>query len=56
LCIGFDLQTSDLDTKCREDGLIIPDQLNGRQVLFPALDIEKKQIDEGVEIMRKHYQ
>lgn len=54
LCIGFDVKNKEIETKCRDDGLIIS-TLGSRITLFPSLDVDKKQINQAVEIIKKHY-
>jgi len=54
LCIGFDLPKKDFALRCLKDGLLLS-ELGGRVLLFPALDVSKKEIDKAVSIMKKNF-
>jgi acetylornithine/succinyldiaminopimelate/putrescine aminotransferase len=54
LCIGFAEKRSGTDLRCLKNGLILT-ALEGRVVLFPPLDISKKEIDTAVKIISEQY-
>lgn len=52
LCVGFEAQNSFRDD-CQKDCLIIVSLCN-RAMLFPSLNVTKKEVDNAVKIMQKH--
>ncbi len=53
LCIGFDVPNHLMAEQCLEDGLIVAGA-GRRAMLFPALDVGKKEIDSAVAVLKKH--
>ncbi|MBI5390953.1 aspartate aminotransferase family protein [Candidatus Woesearchaeota archaeon] len=53
LCIGFNEPKKGTEIRCRKNGLMVS-SINNRIVLFPALDVTKKEIDQATEILRKN--
>ncbi|MBI5064774.1 aspartate aminotransferase family protein [Candidatus Woesearchaeota archaeon] len=54
LCIGFNCANKNMEMDCFKDKLLLS-YINNRTVLFPALDVKKKEMDEAVEIVRKNH-
>lgn len=52
LCVGVDCTNKNIEQECLRDGLLVS-HVNGRLVLFPALDVSKEEMDAAVEIVRK---
>ncbi len=62
LCVGFNTKNENIREECLNDGLIISTTAvrnsriyKNRVMLFPALDVSKKEIDEAVNIIKKHF-
>jgi len=54
LCIGFDINNPNLESDCRNDGLLISG-MGKRAVIFPALDIGKDEIEKAVKIIENNF-
>ncbi|MDD5147905.1 MAG: aspartate aminotransferase family protein [Candidatus ainarchaeum sp.] len=54
LCIGFETKNPQIKRACLKDGLIIG-EIENRVVLFPPLEIQKKEIDKAAGIIRKNF-
>ena len=52
LCVGFDQKNSDFEKDCLEQGMIVY-SFNTKVVLFPSLEVSKKEIDRAVEIIKE---
>jgi len=62
LCVGFDTKSPNYRKDCFKDDLIISDTgarnsyiYKSRAILFPALDASKKELDKGIEILKKNF-
>ncbi|MCC7570202.1 aspartate aminotransferase family protein [Candidatus Micrarchaeota archaeon] len=53
LCIGIKEENPGTETRCRDAGLIIS-ALEGKLVLFPALDVSKTDMDKGLQILKEN--
>lgn len=54
LCIGFDVEKKNFEAACLKDGLLLS-VIGDRAVLFPALNVAKKDIDNAVKIIGRNY-
>jgi len=54
LCIGFETKNPKIKRACLRAGLIIG-EIENRAVLLPPLEIQRKEIDKAVEILKKNY-
>ncbi|MFH0906033.1 MAG: aspartate aminotransferase family protein [archaeon] len=54
LCVGFNVNNSNFVSDCLKDGLILF-SFGNRVILFPSLDITKKEIDKAVRIIKKNF-
>lgn len=52
LCVGFAVKDEAFEAKCREKGLILS-SFGGRAMLYPALDVTKKDIDSAINILHE---
>lgn len=54
LCIGFDCKNKNIELECFKENLLVT-YYNNRVLLFPALDVGKKEMNSAVEILRRNF-